>query len=443
MTTNMQKRETAHAAFRALPLRDRLLARLYFILTWLVPDWLVRKLINREADRGRHERRDLGHQRLGLQLPPPSGAPVIWLHAIGPGDAIAIQALSDALLQMAPTHHLVITTRAPAAYDMLRKRMDDPRITITLAPHDSYRAMVRFLDHWQPELAVFGEGDFWPNGLIQAAKRDVKVAIVNASMVGRLGNELRRSPALGRWLMTQIDYVHFYSESCQATAKAWFPKATRMAQLPNLKMASVPLPDDIKVSAALQSAWGDAPVLTFGSLASNEIAFALSVFAKAKADIPTLKAIIAPRWIRHAHDMVEACEGSAFKVVQRSRKGLPDADTDVLLADTYGEMGIWYRHGIAAYVGASLNNGAGHNPFEPAILGTHVLAASFTKGFKEDYQYLHDLGVCTVSDDANVLAHKVVAIARDPGASGGQLPPLNVLREQTTIPLARQLFTLV
>ncbi len=429
--------------YREMGWRNRVLVRAYFLLARILPDRLVLAMVGRIADRGGEESRTLAAQRIGRGQPERPTGTVVWLHAIGPGDATAILAMTDALLEADPKLSCVVTTRTVSARSMLQGKAADPqRVTVMLAPHDTWRAMVRFLDHWKPSLAIYGEGDFWPSALVLLKQRNVAVAIVNASFKGRLGTELRRVPAIGRWLMAHVDYVHLYDAADLESANDWCWETTKVTHFPDLKMASAPLPDNPEIRAALAAVWKDSPVLTLGSVAANEVSFLLDLYATAKRDIPALKLILAPRWIHIAEAMGMACEEKGLPYCLRSKQSLPDRHTDILIADTYGEMGIWYRSGFVAYVGASLDNGPGHNPFEPIAVGTPVIAASYTQHFTAVYTYLESIGVCFISSDRDDLARRIVAICNN-SVAPATLPFSENLRQISVVPLASDMLRLV
>ena len=77
-------------------------------------------------------------------------------------------------------------------------------------------------------------------------------------------------------------------------------------------------------------------------------------------------------------------------VARRSSGQFPDRNSSVYLADTLGEMGLWYRLAPIAYVGGSFHGIGGHNPFEPIALETAVIHGPDVANFADIYRALDE-----------------------------------------------------
>ena len=102
----------------------------------------------------------------------------------------------------------------------------------------------------------------------------------------------------------------------------------------------------------------------------------------------------------------------------RSRGDDPAAG-GVWVADTLGELGLWYRLAGIAFIGRSLlPPGGGQNPLEPARLGCAIAVGPHTGNFADHVAMLRDAGALTVVQDATELA----ALGRWPAARSGAAP---------------------
>lgn len=407
---------------RALSGRERLLLGLYGGLMRALPEWLVVALVKRRAKtHPGEESAERARERVARDMPARPEGRVIWLQSIGPGDTTANLALIAALEEEgAGGVHYLITTRTVDAQGIFRKLEGRGDVTLLLAPHDTRRAMRRFLDHWQPERAVFCEGDLWPNTLDLLRRRGVPVALVNGQFNGRLGRLIGKMPGLGRWMMAHLDFLHVFSDRGAEEAAKWVRRDCDVAALPNLKMDAARLPVKPDVMEGITAAWGESPVLFGASVAENEIAALIGAHEIAARDIPGLKLLLAPRWKEEATAIHAIATGLGHDVPRRSAEGMPGPDDAIFIADSYGEFGVWLEACFAAYMGHTMHGGVGHNPYEPIIHERQIIAGAIPPFLASDYQYLADIGLCHVADTPETIAAEAVRLwrARQAGATG-------------------------
>lgn len=120
-----------------------------------------------------------------------------------------------------------------------------------------------------------------------------------------------------------------------------------------------------------------------------------------------LLTIIVPRHPDRATTLLAEFKALGLKVARRSKGDKITADTDILLGDTIGEMGLYLRLTEIAFVGRSLTSEGGQNPLEPAMLDTAVLAGRNVQNFREAYQKLIDSGGAKIVRDRDMLAGAV------------------------------------
>lgn len=411
MTDPVQQELTARR--RAASLKERALMAAYFGLARVIPDALIRAVV---ARMGRKRPEDIGvdrvNERIARDLPPQPQGRVVWLHSIGPGDSTALLPLIPELL--AQGVHCVVTTRTFAAQKVFAKLAEGGQVTVQLAPYDTYPVMRRFLDHWQPDTAIFCERDLWPVALHLLKKRGARVGIVNGQMDGRLGDDLRKLPGLGRWMMGHIDVMHVFSDACAADARTWLRADAQVLTLPNLKLDAAPLAAKPDLLAQLRAVWAGRLVVTAASVRSVEVPVLLEALDIARATRPELRLILAPRWKEQLAELQEMVAAPC-----RSIDGLPGADDAVFIADSYGELGTWFEDSVAVFMGDTLFYGWGHNPYEPVLKGCEVIAGSHSRLFGADFRYLEGLGLCVIAPDAAAIAREILRLADQTGQSNG------------------------
>ena len=399
-------------AWRRMGRSERLMLRLYGLLMRLLPARAVIAVLRRRvAGHPGREAPERVPERMGLGMPPRPDGPVIWLHGIGPGDATMHLPLIQAVLGRDDATTCVVTTRTAAGQRVFGRLGATPRVICVLAPLDTPAAMRRFLDHWRPGLAIYGELDVWPNALVALKRRGLPIALVNAQMNGRLGRTLQRRPGLARWMAAHVDYLHLFTEAAAAEARAWFRKDCIIAVERNLKMDAPALPVSGALVAAVRAEWGDAPVLTCASIAGHEVGPLLEAARLLRRDLPDLRLILVPRWVEDGDAFVETLRTSGVGVSRRSTgAGVPRAEDPVFIADSYGEMGSWIALSFAVFMGHTLNRGIGHNPFEPIAQKRPILSGSIPTLLHADYRYLADLGLCHVAADAPAIARTALRL---------------------------------
>ncbi|RVA80418.1 3-deoxy-D-manno-octulosonic acid transferase, partial [Mesorhizobium sp. M7A.F.Ca.CA.001.08.2.1] len=175
----------------------------------------------------------------------------------------------------------------------------------------------------------------------------------------------------------------------------------------NLKVDTSPPPVDERALATLRRQIGTRPTWAAISTHDGEEVVAAEVHATLHKRHHGLLTIVVPRHPDRAEALAAQISGMGLKVARRSKGDRITADTDILLGDTIGEMGLYLRLTEIAFVGRSLTSEGGQNPLEPAMLDTAVLAGRNVQNFREAYQRLLDSGGAKLVRDRDMLAGAV------------------------------------
>jgi 3-deoxy-D-manno-octulosonic-acid transferase len=261
----------------------------------------------------------------------------------------------------------------------------------------------RFLDHWQPDLALFAESDLWPNIIVETARRGVPMILVN----GRLSdNSFRR----WRYLPASISDLLARLDLCLARTPADAERlnqlgATHVVTTGDLKLDVPAPPADRGKLAELNAAIGGRPVIAAASTHAGEETAVIDAHRRLHANFPSLLTIIVPRHPERGPGIESIARAAGLKTKLRSRRELPDATTDIYVADTVGELGIIYRLSPIVFVGGSLVKRGGQNPIEPAKLGAAILHGPHVWNFTEIYAALDQAhGAETIPDASKLTA---------------------------------------
>jgi len=394
-----------------------LLLRFYLALAavsapfWRLVLWIRQRQGREDPVRGR--------EKLGYPSAPRPPGPLLWFHAVSVGEAQALVTLLDRLTAAHADLQILLTTHTLASAEALDRRGLPPRVRHQFAPADYPGALDRFMAHWRPDALIVAEADLWPLMLHRAHRAGLPMVLINTHVTERRYRRRRKMVATNGALMRMFDRILVQDADSMARYRDLGAPAGKMAVMGVLKAAADPLPDRPEARAALEAQIAGRPVWLAASTKAAEEPQLMEAQALALDSLPGLLLLIAPRKPGEA-DSTEAAARAHFPadaIARRSRGEGITARTQVYIADTIGEMGLWYRLAPVAYTGNSLRvPGAtltGKNPFEAVALGAMVLHGPDTGNFADAYARLRAAGGALEVANAAEMARAVVA-AQDP-----------------------------
>jgi len=329
----------------------------------------IKLLLSRRVKRGKEDPARLSERRGIAGLPRPAGA-LVWLHAASVGESMAALALIDHLLEHATDRHVLVTTGTVTSAALLAERLPE-RALHQFVPVDRPAWVDRFLDHWRPDLLVIMESEFWPGQISRTKARGIPIALVNARMSARSFSRWRKVKSAAASLFSRVDLV--LATNPRQAARFTELGASRVAVAGNLKRAANPLPLDASEAATLEEQRGRRPLWFAASTHPGEDVPVLDAHVTLHADMPELLTVIAPR---HPHRGEEIALLAAERGLSTARRSLGqpiDANTDIYIADTLGEMALFFDLAPIVFVAGSLVPVGGHNPIEPAHFDTAII----------------------------------------------------------------------
>jgi 3-deoxy-D-manno-octulosonic-acid transferase len=328
---------------------------------------------------------------------------------VGLGEVLALRGLIAEMADRAPDLSFLVTSTARSAA-LATARNLPPRTIHQFLPLDLPGPRRRFLDHWRPDLSVWAEQDLWPGLVADTAARGIPLALVNARMNAAAYRRRARARGLYAPLLRSFDLI-----AAQDSATARHLEALGApAPVPvagSLKPAAPPLADDPAARAEMEAALGPRPLWLAASTHAEDEAVALTAHRAIAEAAPEVLLLLVPRQPARGPEIAEAARAAGLAPALRSEGALPDPATQVYIADTIGELGLWYRLAPAALIGGSFGPVNGHNPWEPARLGCAILHGPNTANFAADYAALHAAGAARLVRTAPDIA----AALADPG----------------------------
>jgi 3-deoxy-D-manno-octulosonic-acid transferase len=340
-----------------------------------------------------------------------SSGRLVWLHGASVGESLSILPLVARLRAERPDVAVLVTSGTVTSAELLARRLPAGAIHQFL-PVDTPGGARRFLDHWRPDLAVFVESELWPNLLLTAKARGVKLALVSAKLSDKSYSGWQARPFAAWELFSGFDLI--LAQDGRAAERLTNLGGT-VAGEADLKFGSAPLPVDEAALASLRVRLSDRPVLLVASTHPGEDEIVLDAW-RALADRPRL--VITPRHPQRGAAVADMALATGATVCLRSRE--PDDSAEVIVADTLGELGLWYRLADLALVAGSLVEGiGGHNPLEPARLDCPILSGPHVENWLTAYADLRDAqGVAFA--DASVLGQRLAGLLADAKALRSQ-----------------------
>ncbi len=346
------------------------------LLEPLVP-WLLR----RRAARGKEDPERL-KERLGHATVDRPEGPLVWLHGASVGETLSALPLIERLGRERPDLHVLVTSGTTTSAELLGSRL--PTFAVhQYAPVDTPGAVRRFLDHWRPDVLILLEGDLWPNLLTETKAHGGGLALVSARFTEKTADGWRRLRGAARRILAGFDLVFPQDE---ASARRLSELGASVTGLANLKLVGAPLGYDPAALTTLRRALSERLVIVSASTHPGEERLTDNAVA-GLADRPLH--LIAPRHPARA-DQIEAeliLAGRA--VARRSRGDTVQRNTDVYLADTLGELGLFFELADLVLLGGGWAQGVGgHNPLEPARSGKAVVSGPAVSNWASVFESL-------------------------------------------------------
>jgi 3-deoxy-D-manno-octulosonic-acid transferase len=339
---------------------------------------------------------------------PRPGGHVIWAHAVDAGRARALAGLARQLAQ----HRADITMVMTASPDAARMDMETrgPAIRVPL-PADTIPGAEAFLHHWQPDLCLWSGGELQPALLICAARAGVPLCLVDAeaALLERSRWPLFRN--MTRAILAEFAEVHARNEAAARQARRMGVDPARVRVTGVLQEEALTLPyrhDDHETLSRIMRA---RPVWLAAMVQQDEIDTVLGAHREASRSAHRCVLIVVPDDPDQSAGMAARIAAQGWRYIVWSGGALPDETTQVILADTRGEMGLWYRLAPICFMGSSLVSGQhGRDPDEPAAHGAAILYGPNVARYLHRYSRYAEAGAARIVRDTGTLAAAVQAL---------------------------------
>lgn len=393
------------------PFRPTFVLRLYGALANLAAPFAYRKVAAKLTAANVAPARI--RERTGHATAPRPAGPLVWFHAASVGESVSILALVTRMGRDDPALNFLITSGTATSAEIVASRMP-PRTQHQFAPLDSAIYLRRFLGHWAPQMAIFVESELWPQMIVKTAKTGIPMALLNARISASTARSWARIPATARRLLALFSMIKTQTDDTKNVLISLGSNPETTGHGPNLKAAAAPLPHDPLALAALRAAINNRPLWVASSTHPGEEEIILKAHEIALAQIPDLLLILVPRHPARADDIRSMITAANMGQTRRSAGQNPETATQIYLADTMGETGLWYALSPLVFLAGSLSDVGGHNPYEPAQSGAAILVGPNVANFAETYAELDKSGGCLRVNNADDIGAAVISLLTEP-----------------------------
>ena len=367
-------------------------------------------LLRRREARGKEDPARRGERFGEASLARPAG-PLVWIHAASVGESLSVLPLIERLLAEVAGLHVLVTTGTITSAKLMSERLPG-RALHQFVPLDHPDYCARFLAHWQPDLGVWVESEFWPNLIVEADRHDVPLALVNARITERSFRSWRRAPRFIAGLLSRFRLL--MAQDAASALRLRELGAREIAEPGNLKHDAAPLPHDTAALAALRAGIGARPLWLASNTHEGEERAAAETHLALAAERPDLLTVIVPRHPARGPAIARELGAMGLSVASRSAGEPVTPATAIYLGDTLGEMGLFYSLADVVFIGGTLDGDTGgHNPFEAAHLGCAIIAGPGDFNFAEPYADFEKEGAMRRIEGAGDMADATARLLGD------------------------------
>lgn len=345
-------------------------------------------------------------ERMGWGLPMAHAQkPLVWIHAVSVGEVVVASKLIQYLQRDYPDHSLLVTTTTPTGSERLRQTWGDQVLHCYL-PWDLPWAMARLFKRFNPSAVFLIETEIWPNLVAHANAKGVPIALLNARLSARSARGYGRFGALLTPTLQSLDLIVAQTKADARRFMALGVDPARVTISGNIKFDQHLTPELRAQAALIREQWGGGTrdVWVAASTHDGEEEQILRAYQTLAQQYPKLLLCIVPRHPDRFERVFQMVLAACPATIRRSKNQAIKADTQVVVADTMGELVPMLGAADVVFMGGSLVPTGGHNMLEAAQWGVPVVSGPHTFNFAYASRLLIKAQAMLVAHDANELA---------------------------------------
>ena len=319
----------------------------------------------------------------------------VWIHAASVGELMSIVPIIRKLEKNKKIKNILLSTSTTSSAKIFNK-LKLKKTSHIYFPLDNNFIVKRFINYWQPELAIFIDSEIWPNMFRNLHIRDIPIIIMNARITERSFNKWQLFPNFANQVFGKITLA--LPQNLETLKYLKLLKVRDIKTAGNLKYYGQKDNHDYS-KKLLKNKFKDFKVWCAASTHFNEEILIGNLHKKLKKKERKLITIIIPRHVSRTNEIKEALNKIELNCILHSSNEKIKKNTDIYLVDSYGETSKFYNLTNISFVGGSIIKHGGQNPLEPARLGNYIISGPNVKNFKEIYAFLSKLKISSITSD--------------------------------------------
>ena len=378
-----------------------------------LPLWLRIRCMLKKEDKARLQ------ERFGYASIKRSNDKLIWLHGVSIGEVTVLSMLQKALHSHYPAFSWLITSSTRSSAEIINRQIQAKTLKKCChqyCPLDTPKAVKRFLDYWKPSLAVFSESDLWPNLLMEIKAKALPCALINARLSQKTQKNWLRHRQFASEIFSTFEHIMVADLSTKQTLEKILERD--IPCFGNIKAAHLPetvRPELLKTSL---HTFQNRPLWLGASTHAGEEEILLKAHHSLLKKYPNALLVLVPRHPERTGEIQNVLKKIDLSYCLRQKKEnslnrnstdvqLPQAHHQVYLANTFGELNLFYTLSPVSVLGGSLKEKyKGHNPYEAIAFKTVILCGPHIESFQAIYDHLfaEKAAVC-LNTKINLVQH--------------------------------------
>jgi len=319
----------------------------------------------------------------------------VWIHAASVGELMSVVPVIRKLEKNKKINSILLSTSTTSSAKIFNK-LKLKKTSHIYFPLDNNFIVKRFINYWQPELAIFIDSEIWPNMFRNLQIKEIPIIIMNARITKSSFNRWQIFPNFAKQVFGKITIA--LPQNLETLKFLKLLKVRDIKTAGNLKYYGQKDNHDYS-KKLLKNKFKDFKVWCAASTHFNEEILIGNLHKKLKKKQRKLITIIIPRHVSRTNEIKETLNKIELNCILHSSNEKIKKDTDIYLVDSYGETSKFYNLTNISFVGGSIIKHGGQNPLEPARLGNYIISGPNVKNFKEIYAFLNKLKMSSITSD--------------------------------------------
>ena len=349
---------------------------------------------------------------------PPKNLNTIWFHVVSVGETNAAQPLIEHYLKLG--HSVLVTNTTKTGQARAKSLFYEKYSTLFQAvylPVDQKPLLKQFFELYQPKILALVETEIWPNLIAQAKQKQIPCILLNARLSAKSAKGYDKVRRLTQPMLQQLTWLLAQDIATQQRYVDLGLDQSKSQVVGNIKFDISAPTSFIEQAEQLKQEWQleKRQIITLASTHAPEEEQLLKQLQTHLNSNPDLLCMVVPRHPERFDEVYKICQSLNLNTQRRSLKQPIQIDTQVFLADSMGEMWLWYALSQACFVGGSLNEpGGGHNILEPMVLNIPTVIGPRYFNFQSIVDEFVAAQGILIGENAAQVAQQLLSCLDDP-----------------------------